>query len=34
VRAGKPIPRLNLNGLRKLKGPDSRIRETGLHRTL
>ena len=34
ARAGKPIPRLNLNGLRKLKGPDSRIRETGLHRTL
>ena len=34
AQAGKPIPRLNLNGLRKLKGPDSRIRETGLHRTL
>lgn len=31
---GKPIPRLNPNGLRKLKGPDLRQRQTGLYRTL
>lgn len=30
----RPIPQLNLNGLKKLKGPETRVRQTGLDRTL